>query len=168
MAFGDNGQTTPADFAALANSESTASRHTDYMGGEQAARGLLNTPDSYSGGLSYGDSATRDAIRSKAFGGFEKAHAHLSIETLKNADQDHLKKLEVASSMANEEYQMNMQKEILRKKQAQAKQMARGALVGSVLGIVGGVTGGAAGGAPGAMAGYQLGSGVGNAAGSGF
>jgi hypothetical protein len=170
VAFGDPGHDSVTDFSNLAASDSTAQRHSNYMGGTEAARGLLNSPDSYSGGLSYGDSAVRDAIRQKGVGSFNQSQNRLSIETLKRADQDHVKKLEVASQMANEEFQMNMQKEILRKKQAQAKQMARGAMVGSVLGIVGAVGGASVPGAGvgGAIAGNRLGEGFGTAIGSGL
>lgn len=159
-----------SDFAESARNESSAGLQSNYMGGTEAARGLLNQPDTFSRGLGGSDSATQAAIRSKMSQGFARSQNHLSIDTLKNANQDHLKKLEVATQMAAEEQSMNLQKEILRKKQKQAQAAMRGQLIGTVLGIAGGVGGamipGA--GAAGAMAGYQLGSGAGNAIGSGL
>jgi hypothetical protein len=113
------------------------------------------------------------AIRSKYAGEFDRSMGRLKFDNVKAANTDHLKKLEVATQMANEEHAMNFQKEMQRKKMAQAKKAMRGQLVGSVLGIVGGVVGGVVAGAgtlgigaaAGASAGYAAGQGLGQAIG---
>lgn len=153
-------------FAQEARTESAAGRAANYSGGTDVARGLLNRPDHFSQSLGGGDPAMSAAIRSKYAGNFERSANRLNFDNVKNANADHLKKLEVATQMANEEHQMNFQKEMMRKKAAQAKAAMRGQLVGSVLGIVGGAAGAGMGGGPAGMAGGQaLGQGVGTAIG---
>lgn len=152
-----------------ARSETGASRAANYGSGTETARGLLNRPDTFSEGIGGGDPAMSQAIRAKYTSGFNRNVDRMNLQNLKKAGDDHLKKLEVATQMANEEHKMNFEKEMARKKAAQAKAAMRGQLLGSVLGIVGGVAGGVAtGGNPmGIMAGAQLGSGTGQAIGSG-
>jgi hypothetical protein len=116
--------------------------------------------------LNYGDQALSSAIRNKYMGRYSQGERRLA-QTMRSAGQDdYLKKLQVTADMASQEHQMNLQKEILRQKKAQAKKAARGQVLGTVLGITGAVAGGFVGGGAGAMAGYQLGSGIGGAAGS--
>lgn len=155
-----------SNFANQAAQESPQQRAQEVTGGESQARGLLNTPDKYSTQLAYGDSATRDAIRSKYSRGYYASEQNLNIQALKNAQEDHLKKLEVATNMAGQEAEQNRQKLILQWKKTQAEKAARGQVIGTVLGVVGGVGGAMAGGAGGAIAGYELGQGAGQAAGS--
>ena len=158
----------PTNFAQEARSESSAGRFNNYAGGNETARGLLNQPDNFTEGLGRGADPMQAAIRSKYNANYSRAQEHLNLNMLKNANADHLKKLEVATQLAGQEHEMNMQKELMRKKRAQASQMMRGQIIGSVLGIAGGVGGAALGGAPGAMAGYQIGSGTGQAMGGGM
>lgn len=140
-----------------------------YGSGMAQARGLLNQPDNYNQGISYGDKATSDAIRSRYSQGFHRHENELSTDIMKNASRDHIANLHVASQAAGQEVEDNRQKAILRWKVEQANKKARGAVLGNVLGIVGGVVGGIyGGGAPGAMAGYAAGQGVGNAVGGGL
>lgn len=166
-----------SDFAAEARSESAAGRANEYGGAAQsAAQGLLNRPDTFTRSLGGGaDPVLSQAIRSKANQSYGLARERIELNNLKNASADHLQKLQVATQMAQDEYRMNFEKEMLRKQQAQAKQMMRGQLIGSVLGITGGVVGGVMGSgagplgaAAGAQAGMALGSGVGQVAGSGM
>ncbi len=152
--------------------QSNADIAKSYSGASEG-RGLLNTPDHMNSQLSYGNDAQSQAIKQrtdKSYGRFEKA---LSLKTVMNADSDHVRNLQVASQLANQEVQTNMQKELLRDKISQANKRARGQVVGNVLGIVGAVAGavvggyatGGAGAAAGGMAGYQggqaLGQGIG-------
>lgn len=168
MSYEANPQLSEVDnFSRQAAQESPVQRAQEITSGNSQARGLLSTPDKYTDQLSYGDSAQRDAIRSKYSRGYYQNEQHLNIDALKNAQEDHLKKLEVATNMAGQEAEQNRQKLILQWKKAQAEKAARGQVIGTVLGIVGGTAGAVAGGgAPGAMAGYSLGQGVGQAAGS--
>lgn len=158
------------NFAQEARTETAEGRHQNYMGGTEAARGLLNRQDNFGDTLGGGpDGALKAAIRSKYAGNFERAQDRLNFDMLKNAKSDHLKKLEVATQMAEQEHAMNFEKEMQRKKMAQAKQAMRAQLVGSVLGIVGGVSGAAISGSPtGMLAGQALGQGVGTAVGGGM
>lgn len=157
-----------------ARNETAESMAKQYGGGTENARGLLNQGgNSFNSGLSYGDKAMSSAIRGKYMGDFNRNAHKVNLNNLRNADEDHIRKLSVASELANQEVEMNRQKEILKHKMKQAKKQQRGALIGSVLGIVGGVAGGVAGSmaAPGvgtgagAMAGSALGSGLGQAIG---
>ena len=157
-------------FALEARNESAAGRAANYNSGNEAARGLLARDNAFGESLGGGpDPAMSAAIRNKYAGQFGQKMGRLNLENVKAANSDHLKKMEVATQMANEEHQMNFQKEMMRKKAAQAKQMMRAQLVGTVLGIVGGVAGGAATMSPqGAMAGMALGQGAGQAIGGGM
>lgn len=156
------------DNALNSQSGSNADLAKTYSAGASATRGLLNNPDSGQG-LSYGDRAVSDAIRSRSSAGYNRSMNELSLNTMRSAQEDHLRNLQVATNAATQEVEQNKQKAILKWKIDQANKSARGAILGTTLGIVGGVagaamTGGAA--APGgAMAGYALGSGVGNMAG---
>lgn len=133
----------------------------------QAGRGLLNTPDTMNQSLNYGDQAMSSAIRGKYMGKYSQGERRLA-QTMRSAGQeDYIKKLQVTAELAGQEHQMNLQKEILRQKRAQAKKAARGQVIGTVLGITGAVVGGVTTMNPaGAAAGYQLGAGIGGAAGS--
>lgn len=161
------------NYAQEARTETSGGLHQNYMGATPSAVGLLNKTDNFSKGLGGGsDSAMQMAIRNKYAGEYHRKQERLNLDMLKNANTDHLRKLQTASDLAGQEHQLNMQKEIMRKKQAQAKQAMRAQLVGTVLGIVGGVAGGAmtggAGTGAGIMAGQALGTGVGTAIGGGI
>ncbi len=144
-----------------------------YSGGASEARGLLNTPDHMNSQLSYGNDAQSQAIRQRTDRSYDRSAQSVSLKNMMNADADHVRNLQVASQLANQEVQNNMQKDLLRNKIDQANKRARGAVVGNVLGIVGAVAGavvggyatGGAGAAAGGMAGYQggqaLGQGIG-------
>jgi hypothetical protein len=147
-------------------SGSSADLGRQYSLGASQARGLLtNAPDSNSG-LSYGNRAVSDAIKSRTMGGFNRSMNELNLNTMKAAQSDHLRNLQVATNAATQEVEQNKQKAVLRWKIDQANKAARGQIVGTTLGIVGGVAGAVFGGPAGAMAGYAVGSGVGNAVGS--
>ena len=130
--------------------------------GREAARGLLSAPDNFNSGLSYGDQAMTKAIQSKHAQKYSLGERRLA-QTMNSAGQDdYLKKLQVTADMAGQEHQMNLQKEILRQKEAQANKRARGAVVGQVLGITGAIVAGAYTGGAGAAAGYAAGNAAGN------
>lgn len=134
------------------------------------AQGLINKPDNYSKGLSFGDQALSSAIRGKYIGQNAPAQEKLNFDAGKMARESHLNKLAMANQLAADEAQMNLQKEILRQKKKQAAKAARGQVLGTVLGI-GGAAGAmfATGGNPMAgMAGYQAGAGAGQAIGGGL
>jgi hypothetical protein len=154
-------------FGQEARNESSSGLASNYTGGTERARGLLNSTDNFSENLGGGANPMQDAIRQKYAGGFERNQNRVDFEALKGAKNDHLKKLQVATEMAGQEHQMNFEKEMQRKKMANAKAAMRGQIMASVLGIAGGVGGAALGGPAGAAAGYQLGSGTGQAVGSG-
>lgn len=149
-------------------------RSANYMGGAQeAGRGLIGQDDNFSQGLGFGDQAMSAAIKSKYNAKYNLGENRLAHEMKKAGQDDQIKKLQVTSQLASEEHQMNLQKEILRRKKIQAKKAARGQIIGQVLGITGAVAGGVIGaaaggaGAPmGAMAGYQAGTALGGAVGS--
>lgn len=170
-----DGDTTPmvskeiSDYGAEARAGSVAGRAADYSQGGAAARGLMNAPDNYSQDLGYSN-PTMSAIKSKYSGQFEQGQKRLQLNTLKAADEDHLRKVQIANEMANEEMRLNQQKEQLKRMKKLASRQARGQLIGSVLGVVGAVGGAVAGsaltanpagGVAGAMAGQGLGQGAG-------
>lgn len=140
---------------------------------QNEAQGLINRPDNYSQGLSFGDQALSQAIRGKYIGQNAPQQERLKFESSKMARESHLNKLAMANQLAADEAQMNLQKEILRQKKKQAAKAARGQILGTVLGIgagvggavLGGAASGGLGAAAGGMAGYQLGAGVGQAVG---
>lgn len=157
-----------------ARAQTADSMAKQYGAGTENARGLLNQGgNTFNEGLSYGDKAMSSAIRGKYMGEFNRNAHKVNLNNLRNADEDHIRKLSVASELANQEVEMNRQKEILKHKMKQAKKQQRGAMIGQVLGIVGAVGGGVAGNiaapgvgtAPGAMAGQAIGSGLGQAIG---
>ncbi len=145
-------------------------RALQYGSGIGQARGLLTQPDNFSNQLGYGDKATSAAIKRRYSEPYMRDESRLKLENTRNADEDHLRALSVASAAAGQEVEDNRQKQILKFKIDQANKRARGAVLGTVLGITGGVAGGYAGSfggqpAAGAMAGYAGGSGIGNAMG---
>lgn len=144
--------------------------------GDQAvstARGLLNAPDNFNSGLSYGDHATSEAIKSRYQQKYMQGENQLRTDIMKNAQSDHLRNLQVATDAAGKEVELNKQKALLKWKIDQANKHARGAIVGQTLGIVGAVVGAVAGGyatagtgaVAGGAAGYQAGQGLGQAIG---
>lgn len=143
------------------------SRYMD--AGRSAGRGLLSSgPDTFSQNLGGSDQAMGQAIRAKYMQKYSQGERKLAHEMNKAGQNDYLKKLAVTSDLANQEHQLNVQKEMLKQKQKAAKKAARGQIVGQVLGIAGAVVGGVASlGNPAAIyAGYQVGNAAGNAAGS--
>lgn len=140
---------------------------------QSEGQGLINRPDNYSQGLSFGDKALSQAIRGKYIQQNAPAQEQLKFDSNKMARESHLNKLAMANQLAADEAQMNLQKEILRQKKKQAQKAMRGQILGTVLGIGGGIAGAVVGGAAsggigaaaGGMAGYQLGQGAGQAIG---
>lgn len=144
--------------------ESTGSLQNKYLGGaEQTARGLLKADDSAEKRM--GMNPMSEAIKRKYNQKFSGEFERLKRDTMKGAQIDHMKKLEMASNLANEEHEFNMERERIKAEMKKARKAARGAILGNVLGIAGGVVGAVYGGPAGAAAGYQLGSGAGNAVG---
>jgi len=133
----------------------------DYMRGTGAGRGLLTQEDTYNSGLAYGNPMSH-AIKQRAMNDYNTQYKEISNRALRAASEDHIRNLASASQMANEEVQMNRQKEMLKNQIDQANKRARGQVLGTVLGITGGIAGAYAGGPAGAMAGYSAGQGVGN------
>ncbi len=132
---------------------------------QEASRGLLNSHDNFNNGLSYGDQATSAAIKSRYLPQQNQAANQLKIDTMKNADADHIRNLQTATAAAGQEVELNKQKALLKWKIDQADKKARGAILGTTLGIVGGVVAGVYTGGTGAAAGYAAGQGIGQAAG---
>ncbi len=170
--------TTPynvASFAAENANQSAASRAQDYTKGFETARGLLKDDGSFNKSLGFGNDAMIGAIRQKYRGEYGMKERRIGQNLRQSAEQDYLKRLAIASEMAGQEHELNMQKEILRQKKAAAKRAARGQIIGTVLGIAGGVAGGVLGSAAGPTgtaagisAGSQLGMGVGGVLGEGM
>ncbi len=126
------------------------------------SRGLLNQPDNFNQGLSYGNDAMSSAIRSKYSRPFEVQQSGLENKMKLDARNVHFKKLETAHQLANEEANMNFQKELIKYEQKKQKRAQRGALIGQVLGLVGGVVGGVYGGPAGSAVGGTAGQSVGS------
>ncbi len=145
---------------------------SSYGSGAGEARGLLNSGN-FNQGLSYGDSATSSAIKSRYMTSYGLGEKQLSLENIKNAQTDHLRNLNVATQAAGQEVEMNKQKALIKWQIEQQNKKARGAVLGTVLGITGAVVGGVVAGAGslgvgavgGAAAGYAAGNAAGNAIG---
>ncbi len=149
-----------------ANSHSNADIAQKYNSGTSQARGLLNTPDHMNDQLSYGNKAQTDAIKSRYDRSYGRQETALSLKTMMNADADHVRNLQNASQLANQEVETNRQKDLLKNKINQANKRARGQVLGTVLGITGAVAAGYATGGAGAGAGYAAGDAAGNMIGS--
>lgn len=134
--------------------------------GSEAGRGLLGREDNYNQGLAYGDRAISDAIKSKYMQQYGKAEKKLNTQVLLKADQDKVKELNLTSQLANEEVELNKQKDMLKWKKKQADKKARGNVLGTVLGITVGTVAGIYSGGSGAAAGYAAGNAAGQAIGS--
>lgn len=139
--------------------------YSNYSQGLSQGRGLMDNVGNFSERLG---SATPEAsaIRAKYDQDFGKEQKRISLGMMRQAQEDNIKKLQAANQMADQEMEINRQKELLKWQRKQAKKAARGQLVGNVLGIVGAVGGAVVGGAPGAMVGYSVGQGAGNYGGS--
>lgn len=146
--------------------KSNADIGRSYTSGNQEARGLLNDPGQLNKSLGFNDQAMGDAIRSKYMQGYGHKESQLNNKMFQQADADHIRQLAGASELANQEVEMNRQKEILRWKVQQSKKAQRGAILGNVLGIAGAAGGAYAGGPQGMMAGMQGGQAAGNMIGS--
>ncbi len=133
---------------------------------QSAGRGLLNSSDNFNNGLSFGDKAQTAAIQSRYTNAYHRGESALSLDSIKNAQADHIRNLQTATSAAGQEVEMNKQKAILKWKIEQQNKKARGAILGTTLGIVGGVVAGIYSGGTGAAAGFAAGEGIGNAIGS--
>ena len=136
------------------------SQGTDYSG-------LINKQDNTNQSLSFGDQAMSSAIRAKYSRPFQTQQQGMQNKMQLDARNVHFEKMRVAHQMANEEANLNFQKELIKYKQKKMKQAQRSQLIGSVLGLVGGVVGGIYGGPGGAVAGQQGGSMVGTQVGGG-
>lgn len=158
--------------------ETNSDMANSYMEGTGASQGLLNPigkQGAFDSTSHYGDNATLSAIRSRANVPYNIQMGELSTNTMRAADADHIRNLQVASNMATQEVEQNRQKDLLAYSIDQANKRARGAILGSILGITGGIAGGVGGafaGGPtgaayGAMGGYALGSGAGEMIGTG-
>ncbi len=155
-----------ANIASQASQTNQGLANSYSQGAESAGRGLLNSSDNFDKGLSFGDKAQTAAIQSRYTQSYNRGESALSLESLKNAQADHIRNLGVATQAAGQEVEMNRQKAILRWKIEQENKKARGAILGTTLGIVGGVVAGIYSGGTGAAAGYAAGNAAGNAIGS--
>ncbi len=127
------------------------SQGTDYSG-------LLNQPDTFNQGLSYGDQGMSDAIKQKYSRPFNVQQQGMQNKMKLDARNEHFAKIKMAHDLAGQEANTNFQKEMVKYKQKQAKQQQRTAIIGSVLGLVGSVVGGIYGGPGGASAGGAAGN----------
>lgn len=139
--------------------------------GVDDSRGLLTQQDNTNQGLAYGDEALSSAIRGKMSKGYNVARSGLENKMKLDARNEHQAKLMTAHQMANEEANLNFQKEMIKYKQKKMKQAQRQQLIGQVLGltgaVVGGVYGGPAGAAAGGAAGNMVGGGMSQGQGGG-
>lgn len=158
-----------SSFVDEARNENQSDLAQKYGSAIQEGQGLINRPDNYNQGLSFGNQALSQAIRNKYQGQNLQPQA-MALESRRMATESHLNKLNMASQLAADEANMNLQKEILRQKKKQAQRAARGQVLGAVLGIGGAIAGGAVtgGNAAGIMAGASAGQGVGQAMGEGL
>lgn len=139
-----------------------------YMSAAEGAKGLLRPDEQIEKRIGMSQNPMSEAIKRKVNMGFQNSQSRLRQKTGLDARVDHLKKLEVASNLASEEHELNMEKVRIKREMARAKKAARGQVLGSVLGTVAGVaatvyTGGNV--AAGAAA-YQAGQGLGQSMGS--
>jgi hypothetical protein len=144
------------------NSTADQSYQSISQGTEQS--GLLNQPDNSEG---LGMAPMSEAIRSKYSKPFHMQQQRQQQKMKLDARNEHFAKVEMAHQLANEEANLNFQKELIKYKQKQAKRAQRMAVINSVLqlgGMVAGTVAGGpgagtmAGGAAGTMAGQQLAS----------
>lgn len=153
-----------SDFGKEARAGSAQSSFQNYNQGSQNASGLMNDSGSFDRGLA-SQNPEMSAIKQKYNTDFGRNQKRLSLSLMKQGEEDHLRKVQIANQMASEEMQINQQKEMLKWQRKQAKKMARAQTIGSVLGIVGAGAGLATTGtAAGGMVGYSIGQGVGGAA----
>lgn len=162
-----------SDFGKEARADSAALRLQDYTSGTQSARGLLNDAGSLERSLSY-QNPTLSAIKQK-YGSseFGRESKRLRLDMFRNAQEDNLRKVQVANELASQEIEINRQKEMLRRQRKAASKAARGQLIGSALGIIGAgagmyLGGPGAGRVAGAMIGQSVGQGAGAAMGGGL
>lgn len=128
--------------------------------------GLLNQDSGMNQSLSFGDQALSSAIKGKYSKPFQVQQQGLQNKIKLDARNAHFEKMLTAHHLANEEANLNFQKEMIKYKQKQAKKAQRGAVIGQVLGltgaIVGGIYGGPVGSAAGGAAGNEAGQRLGN------
>lgn len=128
--------------------------------------GLLNQDSGMNQNLSFGDQALSSAIKGKYSRPFQVQQQGLQNSIKLDARNAHFEKMLTAHHLANEEANLNFQKEMIKYKQKQAKKAQRGAVIGQVLGLTGAIVGtvyggGPAGGMAGGAAGQQIGQGAG-------
>lgn len=165
---GSTETTASPQLTGLINSETSTNANkiaANYGSGIEEGRGLLNAPDNFNKNLSYGDAGTLGAIKSKYNQEYNQNAKQLSTKLMSQANTDQIKRLAVASQAADQEVELNRQKEFLKYQKSQANKKARGAVLGHVLGIVGGVVAGAYTAGAGAPAGFMAGEAAGNAIG---
>jgi hypothetical protein len=156
-----------SDFGKEARADSAQGRFEGYTGGSASARGLLSDSGGLDRSLSY-DNPTLSAIKQK-YGAseFGRENKRLNLSMFRAAQEDNLRKVQVANELAGQEIEINRQKEMLRRQRKAASKAARGQLIGTALGIVGMGVGAYMGG-PGAgrLAGAMVGNAVGQGAGA--
>ena len=128
--------------------------------GTNDSRGLLTQPDNFSSGLA--SDPMSEAIRGKYSRNYNIHQSGLQNKMKVDARNSHFEKVRVAHELANEEAQINFQKEMTKYKQKMAKRQQRQALIGQTLGLVGGVVGGIYGGPAGAAGGSTAGQAAGS------
>lgn len=128
--------------------------------------GLLNQDSGMNQSLSYGDQALSSAIKGKYSRPFQVQQQGLQNKMKIDARNAHFEKVLTAHHLANEEANLNFQKELIKYKQKKQKQAQRGAVIGQVLGLTGAIVGGIYGGPAGAAAGGAAGSAGGQSAGN--
>ena len=133
-----------------------------------SASGLLKDDGGFNEGLAYKNPMSA-AIQARTMSGFQKEEQKLNAEVKNQSRNAYFDRLSQAASLAQQEQQMNFEKEMARRRAKEAKKQARGQIIGTILGVAGAGAGAMMGGGPvGAVAGAQLGSSVGNIAGQGM
>lgn len=158
-----------SDLGADARAGSAQQLYKDYTGeANQAASGLMadTSTERFNAGLGGNNDPTLSAIKNKYNKQFSHNQQRLSLGAMRDAEEDNLRKIQVANQLADQEMEMNRQKEMLKQQMKKAKRAARSATIGNILGVAGAGAGFAFGGGPaGAAVGMGSGQAIGNMAG---
>lgn len=145
--------------------DSTADKEYQNISQGTDTSGLLNGGSGFNDGLNFGNDAMTQAIRQKYSKPFQVQQQGLQNKMKLDARNEHFTKIHTAHQLANEEANLNFQKEMIKYKQKMQKKAMRGQIISTVLSLGGAVAGGVVGGPVGAMAGYGGGAMAGQAIG---
>lgn len=124
-------------FGQEARSRSNADLANTYSADLGQARGLLQDSGGADKAMGY-QNPSLAAIKSKYGQDYSRMERGIKLDNIRSANEDNIKKLQIANQLANEELALNRQREALKNKMKAAKKAARGAMIGNILGVAGG------------------------------